>query len=76
VREVATQLGQLMQKPVEFSGVESPDALLSNGQRGYDLLGCPQVNADTLIRWTADWIGQGGATLGKPTKFQNREGDF
>ena len=76
VREVAIQLGQLLQKPVQFSGIESTDALLSDGRRGRELLGHPHVNAEALIRWTADWISRGGETLGKPTKFQNREGNF
>lgn len=76
VRAIALQLGEIMQQPVEFSSSEAADALLSDGRRGYEMLGSPQVEAETLIRWTADWIGRGGQTLGKPTKFQNREGKF
>lgn len=76
VREVATQLGEIMQQPVGFSESEAADALLSDGRRGYRLFGSPEVKAETLIRWTADWISRGGETLGKPTKFQNREGAF
>jgi hypothetical protein len=29
-----------------------------------------------MIEWTANWIKQGGATLGKPTHFQTRDGKF
>lgn len=76
VREIALRFGEIMQQPIEFSSSEAADALLSDGRRGYEMLGSPQVEAGTLIRWTADWIGRGGQTLGKPTKFQNREGKF
>lgn len=76
VRDVALQFGQLMQQPVQFAGAESGDALLNDGRHGYESLGSPQVDAETLVRWTADWISRGGETLGKPTKFQNRKGNF
>jgi hypothetical protein len=29
-----------------------------------------------LIEWTADWVRRGGATLGKPTHFESRDGSF
>jgi hypothetical protein len=28
------------------------------------------------VQWVAAWIKQDGATLGKPTHFQEREGKF
>ncbi|MFH1264369.1 MAG: NAD-dependent epimerase/dehydratase family protein [Planctomycetota bacterium] len=76
VREVAEQFGQLLDKPVTFTGTEAPDALLSNGQRGHELLGHPRVTPDRMIRWVADWQLRGGPILGKPTKFQVRDGNF
>ncbi|MHC4406026.1 MAG: NAD-dependent epimerase/dehydratase family protein [Planctomycetota bacterium] len=76
VREIAERLGKLLDKPVEFTGTESPDALLSDGRLGYELLGRPQVTVDQMIRWVADWQRRGGPILGKPTKFQVRDGNF
>lgn len=76
VRQIAEQLGRLLEKSVTLTGTESPDALLSNGHRGYELLGRPQVKAQQLIRWIADWQLRGGPTLGKPTSFQVRDGKF
>ncbi len=29
-----------------------------------------------MLEWTADWVAGGGATLGKPTHFQVRSGQF
>jgi hypothetical protein len=31
---------------------------------------------DRMMRWIADWVASGGASLGKPTHFENRKGDF
>jgi hypothetical protein len=29
-----------------------------------------------MIEWIAGWIGMGGRSLGKPTKFELRDGKF
>jgi hypothetical protein len=76
VRRVAAEFGRLMNRPVELTGSEAPDALLSDGRLGYELLGRPGVAPEQMIRWIADWQLRGGPTLGKPTKFQVRDGRF
>ncbi len=76
VREVAEQFGRRFDKPPVFHGSEAPDALLSNAQRGYKLLGHPRVTPQQMIRWIADWQRRGGPTLGKPTHFETRDGKF
>jgi nucleoside-diphosphate-sugar epimerase len=76
VRRTCEQFGQLMNKDVKFTGTEAPNALLNNGQLGHRLYGYPRVSAETLIRWTADWVQRGGASLGKPTHFETRDGKF
>jgi nucleoside-diphosphate-sugar epimerase len=76
VREVCEQFAQRMGKPVKFVGKESPDALLSNAQRGFSLMGKPAVTAPQMIDWIADWLLRGGETLGKPTHFESRDGKF
>lgn len=76
LRAVAERFGELFGRPVQCVGQESSDALLNNGHGGYPLLGEPSVSADTMMRWTADWIASGGESLGKPTHFQVRNGKF
>ena len=76
VRRVAEQFGQLFDKPVTIQGTESADALLSNGQEGHRLFGYPRVTAGQMIHWIADWVRRGGASLGKPTHFEVRDGKF
>lgn len=76
VRDVAWEFGRLLDRPVRFVGAEAPDAFLSDGRRGYELLGRPSVSAAQLTGWIADWHRRGGPTLGKPTHFQTRDGKF
>ena len=76
VRAVCTDLASLLERSVAFSGHEAADALLSNGERGWSLFGRPTVGVSQLIEWTADWVSRGGATLGKPTHFDSRDGSF
>ena len=76
VQDVAKRFGELFGKPVHFAGTEAEDALLSNAEKSYRLLGKPQVTANQMIEWTANWVGQGGESLGKPTHFQSRDGKY
>ena len=76
VRDVCAELARRMGVDVTFTGREAPDALLSDGTRGRALLGEPRVSAMQLLEWTADWTRRGGATLGKPTHFESRSGQF
>jgi nucleoside-diphosphate-sugar epimerase len=76
VRRVARQFGELLRRPVTLAGTEAPDALLSNGRLGHELLGQPCVTLDQMIAWIADWQARGGPTLGKPTHFQTRDGVY
>ncbi len=76
VRDICIQLGRLMDKQVTFASTESDHALLSDGTLGHRLFGPPRVTAEQMIGWTADWITRGQPTLGKPTRFEVRDGKF
>ncbi|MFV2071015.1 MAG: NAD-dependent epimerase/dehydratase family protein [Pirellulales bacterium] len=75
-RHVAERLGELMNKRVRLTGVESAEALHSNAQRAFDLYGAPRVSLDEMLVLTADWIVRGGATHGKPTHFEVTDGKY
>jgi nucleoside-diphosphate-sugar epimerase len=75
-REICVQLARWMDRPVQFVGRERDEALLSNGHGGYEFMGRPVVSCEQMLYWTADWIARGGPTLGKPTQFQTRTGQF
>lgn len=76
VRDVSTRLGELLDRPVTFTGSEAPDALLSQGRRASELVGTPRIDLEQIMAWTADWVRHDGATLGKPTHFEVRNGRF
>jgi len=71
-RALATRLG----RDVQLVGTEANDALLSDSARMHTLLGDPLLPLDTLLDWVADWASRGGRLLGKPTKFERRDGRF
>ena len=76
VREMAQKFAARFQKPVQFEGVEAPDALLSNSQKSRQHFGPPRVSLEKILDWIADWTIRGGETLAKPTHFENRAGRF
>jgi nucleoside-diphosphate-sugar epimerase len=76
VRDVADALGRRMDRPVRFEGAESEDALLSDASESFALFGRPAVSVDQMLAWIAAWTSRGGASLGKPTHFEDRTGRF
>ncbi|MET9338365.1 NAD-dependent epimerase/dehydratase family protein [Nonomuraea sp. NPDC003804] len=76
VRQAAIDLGRALGKQPSFVGEEAPTALLSNAARCHRLFGYPELTPAELIELTAAWIAEGGALLGKPTKFERRDGRF
>lgn len=77
VRAIAMRFAELMEveTPV-ISGTESETALLSDSSEMVRRLGAPAMPFEQLLEWTAAWLKGGGALLGKPTKFQVRDGTF
>lgn len=76
VRWLAEQFAARMGKEATFEGTESNDALLSNANKAFALFGKPQVSIGQMVDWIADWVVRGGATLAKPTHFEERAGRF
>lgn len=76
VREVAESFATKFGRPVHITGTEAPDALLSDSTLCSTLVGQAEISEPTLIDWVAEWVSLGGATLGKPTYFESRDGKF
>ncbi|MDZ7336539.1 MAG: NAD(P)-dependent oxidoreductase [candidate division KSB1 bacterium] len=76
VRKVAEQLGQCMGIAPKFVGVESDTALLGDASELLNRFGMPLISADQIVDWVAHWVMHGGESLGKPTKFEKRNGKF
>jgi hypothetical protein len=41
-----------------------------------ETLAPPAVPAAQLVDWVAAWVARGGPLLGKPTKFEVRDGAY
>ncbi len=76
VRDLALELGRRLGRTPRFTGTEAPDALLSDATRMQATLGPPTLPLATLLDWTAAWVRAGRPLLGKPTRFEVRDGKF
>jgi nucleoside-diphosphate-sugar epimerase len=76
VRAVAEWFAQRWRKEVRFRGEEGATALLSDSALSCSLLGEPEMSAERLMLWVAQWVESGGSYLGKPTKYEVSDGRF
>jgi hypothetical protein len=76
VRALAEAFGRHFNRQPVFSGKEAGTAWLVNSAEAHRLFGRPSVPLDTMIAWQADWIERGGASLGKDTHFDTRDGKY
>ena len=76
IKAASIKLGKLLGKDPIFEGSDQGNAYLNNASRAMELFGYPEVSADTLIRWQAEYILDGGRTIDKPTHFEERKGSY
>ena len=75
VRELATGLSRRLKRRLHIRGAEGDTALLSNAARCRALFG-DTMPVEQMLDEVAAWVEAGGAGLGKPTHFEEREGRF
>ncbi len=76
VRDLAAQFGKLLGKAPVITGKEEPTAWLTDTSLAVKLFGLPIVDTTQLIAWTADWVARSMPSLGKPTKYEVRDGRY
>jgi nucleoside-diphosphate-sugar epimerase len=76
VRALALAFGERLGKTPVLAGEEQSTAWLVNTAEQTRLFGYPRVPLAKLVDWTADWVARGGASLGKPTHFEVRDGSY
>jgi nucleoside-diphosphate-sugar epimerase len=76
IREAAHGLGRRLGIAPVLTGREADTAWLVDCTEAFRLFGPPQVGLETMLDWTADWVRRGGATLGKPTHYEARDGKY
>ncbi len=76
IRDIARRFGQLFGREPAIVGQEAATAWLSDASTSFELLGPVTVTLDEMLAATAEWVQRDGPTLGKPTHFETRDGQF
>ena len=76
VRDLAAKFGNLLHRDPVIVGKEEPTAWLTDTSQAVKLFGLPIVDTERLIGWTADWVMRSMPSLGKPTKYEVRDGRY
>ena len=76
IRWLAQRFGQALGRAPLITGEEARTAWLFDATRSYEWFGPPTVSVEEMIEATARWVQHGGDTLGKPTHFEVRDGQF
>lgn len=76
VRALAGAFAERLGRAAIFAGSEAPTAWLTNTARAQRRFGRPLVPLERMIDWVADWVARDGPSLGKPTKFESRDGRY
>jgi nucleoside-diphosphate-sugar epimerase len=76
IRDLALRFGGLLGREPRITGQEAPLAWVWDARRCKDWFGPLEVGLDSMIEATAHWVKRGGDTLGKPTHFEVRDGEF
>jgi nucleoside-diphosphate-sugar epimerase len=76
VRDLAAKLGALLDREPVIVGNEQSTAWLTDTSQATKLFGLPVVDTERLIAWTADWVARSMPSLGKPTKYEVRDGRY
>ncbi|MGX9427680.1 MULTISPECIES: NAD-dependent epimerase/dehydratase family protein [Bradyrhizobium] len=76
VRDLAAKFGARFGREPVIVGKEEPTAWLTDTSQAIKLFGLPVVDTEQLIAWTADWVARAMPSLGKPTKYEVRDGRY
>ena len=76
VRDLAAKFGARFGREPVIVGKEEPTAWLTDTSQALRLFGLPIVDTEQLIAWTADWVARAMPSLGKPTKYEVRDGRY
>jgi nucleoside-diphosphate-sugar epimerase len=76
IRWLAERFGERFGKAPVFEGTETGTAYVMDGSALQGEFGYPTTTLHQMIGVVAGWVAESNPTIGKPTKFQQRDGAF
>lgn len=76
IKQVAERFGEIFDRKPVYSCEPGETAYLSNAMTCMKEFGYPEVSAQQLIEWQAEYLLSGGEVIDKPTHFEEREGVY
>jgi nucleoside-diphosphate-sugar epimerase len=76
IRWLAEEFGRLIGRKPRLVGAEAATGWLNNASRMNAEFGYPRVPLMRMIEWTADWVANERESLGKPTHYEVRDGQY
>lgn len=76
IRRLAERFGDLFDREPVFEGTESGTAYVMDGGEMQRHFGFPTTSLSEMVETVGAWVSRSGPTIGKPTKFQQRDGSF
>jgi len=76
IRQLAEQIGKVLDKEPKFVSHEAQTALLSNASRCFSVFGYPKTTLDEMVSVIVKWVTAGKKVYDKPTKYDVRDGKF
>ncbi len=73
---LAKEFAERFGREVTLQGEPAREAWLINTALAENLFGYPKVSLLHMVDWVADWVARDGASLGKPTHFEVRDGKY
>jgi hypothetical protein len=76
VERASKIMGEIMGKEVKFAGKPGDLNYLNDASKMCRRFVYPRMSPDEMIRLQAQWIADGGISIGKPTHFEVNNGKF
>ncbi|MEQ9641237.1 MAG: NAD(P)-dependent oxidoreductase [Alphaproteobacteria bacterium] len=76
IRWLAQAFAARFDTEAKLVGEETATGWLVDTALAAQLFGYPTVPLGQMVDWVADWLGRGGGSLGKPTHYEVRDGQY
>ena len=76
IRTLAGMFGERFGKRPAFEGEETSSGWVNSTEAAQRLFGPPIVPVSFMVDWVADWLQRDMPQLGKPTRYEVRDGRF